>query len=245
MQKTTGKKTNARRFIEAYNQIDYALRVQHNFKRSMGYSDMIRKAVVVNYIVRKYEDDLIDFGRLRNAIIHRSNDEYVIAEPHDEVVEEMEKIAKLITTPPKVLDSLVDRDVLSVQYDVSIKEVVELISTSSFSNIPVYKDGTLIGVANGQKILNQIGQHLAKGEDATKYLTQNSIESIVVTPSPVKYYDVAPATITIEEALNMFYLNRKLLVVLITKTGSMQEPPLGIITTTDIMDMNNILDNYD
>ena len=84
------QKSNARRFIEAYNQIDYALRVQHNFKRSMGYSDMIRRAVAVNYIVRKYEDDLIDFGRLRNAIIHRSNDDYIIAEPHDDVVVQME-----------------------------------------------------------------------------------------------------------------------------------------------------------
>ena len=65
MPKTTTKKSNSRRFIEAYNQVDYALRVQHNFKRSMGYSDMIRKAVVVNYIVRKYEDDLIDFGSMR------------------------------------------------------------------------------------------------------------------------------------------------------------------------------------
>ena len=60
----------AQRFINSYNQIDYALRVQHNFKRSMGFSDMIRKSVPINNITRKYEDDLIDFGRLRNAIIH-------------------------------------------------------------------------------------------------------------------------------------------------------------------------------
>ena len=157
----------------------------------------------------------------------------------------MEKIAKLITTPPRVLDSVCDRDVLSVQFDVKVKEVVKLISTSSFSNIPVYKEGTLIGVANGQKILNAIGQSIAKGENVTNYLENTTIEDIVITPSPVKYYDVAPASTTIEEVLNRFYLNRKLLVILITKTGSMQEAPLGIITTSDILDMNNILDNFD
>ena len=56
--------SNSRRFINAYNAIDYAIRVQHNFKRSMSFSDVIRRAVPVNYLVRKYEDELIDYGRL-------------------------------------------------------------------------------------------------------------------------------------------------------------------------------------
>ena len=84
------KESNAKRFINAYNQIDYALRVQHNFKRSMGFSDMIRRAGAINHIVRKYEDDLITFGRLRNAIIHGSNDELLIAEPHEDIVLKIE-----------------------------------------------------------------------------------------------------------------------------------------------------------
>ena len=42
----------------------------------------------------------------------------------------------------------------------------------------------------------------------------------------------------------MFQNNRKLLVVIITKTGTLNEAPLGIITATDVMEMNNILDNY-
>ena len=88
--------SHARRFINAYNQIDYALRVQHNFKRSMGFSDMIRRAVSLNHIVRKYEDDLIDFGRLRNAIIHGSNDDILIAEPHEDVVFKIEHTTKSI-----------------------------------------------------------------------------------------------------------------------------------------------------
>ena len=64
------KKSNATRFIAAYNQIDYSLRAIYGFKRSMSFSDVIRRSVVLNSVVRKYEDDLIDFGRLRNAIIH-------------------------------------------------------------------------------------------------------------------------------------------------------------------------------
>lgn len=120
--------SNARRFINAYNQIDYSLRTQYNFKRSMSFSDLIRKAVLVNHVVRKYEDDLIDYGRLRNAIVHRSNDEFLIAEPHNEVVEAIEKICRLITTPPNALSSICHEDVLTVDADVNIKSVIKLMA---------------------------------------------------------------------------------------------------------------------
>ena len=237
--------SNSKRFIEAYNQIDYALRVQHNFKRSMGYSDMIRRAVAVNSIVRKYEDDLIDYGRLRNAIIHRSNDEYVIAEPHDDVVLALEKIAKLICTPPKVLESIELNNVLTVQYDVNIKTVIELISTSKFSNLPVYKEGTLIGIANGQKILNLLGQKIVEKLDISKYIETTTIEEAINEYSlDSKFYEIVSADVTVEKVLNLFNQNRKLLLVLLTKTGSLQEPPLGIVTSTNIIDLNSIIENY-
>ena len=81
--------SNALRFINAYNQIDQTLRAVYNFKRNITFSDMIRRAVSLNSIVRRYEDKLIDYARLRNAIIHNSNEERIIAEPHDDVVEEI------------------------------------------------------------------------------------------------------------------------------------------------------------
>lgn len=238
------KQNNAKLFIDAYNQIDYALRAQHNFKRSMSFSDMIRRAVGENQIVRKYEDILIDYGRLRNAIIHNGNDEYIIAEPHDDVVKNITKIAKLISTPPKALDTVCTKDVLSVNFDVSIKKVIELITDSRYSNLPVYKNGRLIGVANGQKILDALGNILLENKSVDEFIEKTSIESIMPEQANSMFYEIASATSTIEEILDMFQNNRKLLVVIITKTGTLNEAPLGIITATDVMEMNNILDNY-
>ena len=73
--------SNAQRFLQSYNNIDYTIRTRYNLNRSMGFSELIRRSVALNYIVRKYEDDLIDFGRLRNAIVH-GNEDYIMAEPH-------------------------------------------------------------------------------------------------------------------------------------------------------------------
>ena len=55
------KQSNAERFLTAYNNIDYGLRTIYGFKRSMSFSDVVRRSVVLNSVVRKYEDDLIDY----------------------------------------------------------------------------------------------------------------------------------------------------------------------------------------
>lgn len=236
--------TNAKRFISAYNSIDYAIRVQHNFKRSMSFSEVVRKAVPINFIVRKYEDDLVDYGRLRNAIIHNSNENFVIAEPHDDVVEKIEHIAELLTTPPKAIDAIMDRNVLCVQNDVSLRDVIKLIATSEYSNIPVYKSGGLIGVANGQRILDSLGRQIVKSENIDSYINRTTIEEVLLEPVPYKNYEVVSKDATIEQVLNLFNRNRKLLSVLITKSGTLNETPIGIITTSDVIFLNDILENY-
>ncbi|MBQ9786420.1 MAG: CBS domain-containing protein [Clostridia bacterium] len=236
--------SNARRFINAYNQIDYALRAQHNFKRSMGFSDMIRRAVSVNHIVRKYEDDLIDIGRLRNAIIHGSNDDVIIAEPHEDVVLKIEHLERLITTPPKALDVLEEKEDFTVNFDLSIKDVIKTISETKFSNLPVYKNGELIGVANGQKILNVLGEQLLHSPTLDEYITNHTIEEVVKVSQENNYYEIIKSDATIDQVMKMFLDNRKLLVVIITKTGTMHEPPLAIITSTDYMVLNKIMENY-
>lgn len=237
--------SNAKRFVNAYNQIDYGLRTQYNLKRSMSFSDLIRKAVLVNHIVRKYEDELIDFGRLRNAIIHGGNEDFIIAEPHYSVVEKIEKIARLVTTPPNALEAITTESVLTIEGDVSVDNVIKLMAEHSYSNLPVYKNGFLIGIANGQKILERLGKELSsKNIDITTFINKTKIQDILDENSPYKQYEVLPATATVEEVLDLYYKNRKLLAVLVTKDGSLSFPPLGIITTTDVMELNNILDNF-
>ncbi len=235
--------SNARRFINAYNQIDYALRAQYNLKRSMNFSELIRKTVTLNYIVRKYEDELIDYGRLRNAIIHRSNEEYIIADPHDEVVLAIEKIAKLISTPPNALNTICKDRVITALWDDSLKKIIKIMSENSFTNIPLYKNGKLMGVIHGQRILEEIGKIIIKNENINSYIENTKINEIINEDNYPRYF-VMPASSTIDDILELFFQNRKLLVVLITKNGSDDEMPLGIITTTELIEMNNILDNY-
>lgn len=236
--------SNAKRFLDAYNNIDYALKTRYNFNRSMGFSDLIRKSVVLNYVVRKYEEVLIDYGRLRNAIIHNNNEDYVIAEPHDAVVEDIEHIEKLLTTPPKALESVGRRDVVTTSADKSMREVIELMASSNFSNIPVYKNNQLIGVANGQKIINSMGQFLLTGGKCSTFLDNVQIEDMLSSLQDSNYYIVREADCTIEEALDEFNSNHKLLAILFTKHGQTNEMPLGIMTGANVVEAQKIIENY-
>ena len=239
------KQSNAKRFIKAYNKLDQSLRVQYNLKRGQTFSDVIRRSSSLNSIVRKFQDLLIDYGRLRNAIIHRNNDEYIIAEPHTKVVEQFEKICDLVCTPPLAINSVCRKVLLSVQSNVKLKQVIGLIASSGYSNLPIYKDHSLIGLANGQRLLDVIGDRINKDVDINEFLENTPIEDVIKVNIQDNYFAVVDISLTIEQALNMFYSNRKLLAILITKTGNFMETALGIITAGDIIDLNSVLDDFE
>ena len=210
----------------------------------MGFSEAVRKAVAFNFTIRKYEDDLISYGRLRNAIVH-DNGEYVIAEPHIEVVEKIEKIERLLTTPPKALEVVARRDVLSVHSSKSMREVITLIASSNYSNLPVFNDeNEIIGIANGQKMLDSFGKFLLSGGNETAFLDSVKIEDMLSKLENSNYYAFANKEVTVEQALALFHQNSKLLAVLVTENGGAKEKPLGIMTGSDVLKMNKILENY-
>lgn len=235
-------KSNAIRFINAYNRLDKCIRDIYNFKPALSYSDVIRKSASVNAIVKKYEDDLIDYGRLRNSIVHRSNDR-IIAEPHDDVVEQIESIVRKITTPPLAMNSVVNRSVFLAQGEVKLGDVVKELFKTGFSNVPIYLKGTLVGVLNRKMVIDAIGETLQNGESIDELMQKRIVDCVSVLDSS-NHYEVVSEKVTIDNVLYMFQQNRKLTTIIITPSGAYTELPVGIIVTADIIDMQTILDNY-
>ena len=238
------KVSNANRFISAYNSIDSSLRSIYGLKRSLNFSEVIRKTVLLNSVVRKYEDDLIDYGRLRNAIVHKGNSNFVIAEPHEDVVEKMEGIASLISTPPLAYDRISTHEVLCVNGEDKLAKAIKLMARSGYSNLPVYTENKLVGVLNGQRLMDIIGLHLLAGQNIQKFIDSVTVSDIIEELANEQYYCLADEKITIEQVMNLFETNNKLLIVLITKQGTQDYPPLGIITKDDVIKMQKVLDVY-
>lgn len=236
--------SNAVRFINSYNQIDQTLRAVYNFKRNMSFNDMIRRAVPLNSVVRRYEDKLIDYARLRNAIIHNSSDDRVIAEPHTEVVEQFERIAKLLSEPPTAIKEIANRNVLVLDSDVSVKEAMETIARSGYKCIPICKDETMAGVVTAYRLVDFLGAKASEGLDLNRVIAETPIGDIINENDAEVLFAVRPVDLTVEEALNLFEQKRKLQAILLTRSGSNLERPVGILTIANIIDLNKVVDDY-
>lgn len=236
------QKSNAERFIFAYNRLDKTIRDIYNFKPALTFSDVIRKSSEMNYLIKKYEDDLIDYGRLRNSIVHRSNDR-VIAEPHDDVVEQMEKIVRMVTTPPGVMQTIANRSVFIADGNVPANKVLIEMSKNGFSNVPIYLSGTLVGVLNRKMVVDAIGTAGLEQKDIDEFLKQPIVDCLPVLDVN-SHYEVMSSKVTIDNILYLFQQNRKLSTVIITPNGKYDEYPVGIIVTADLIDIQAILDNY-
>lgn len=236
--------TNSSRFIIAYNKIDSCLRNIYNYSSSISFSDLIKRCSVKNYIVRSNDTLLQDYARLRNAIVHKSTEEMIIAEPHDSVTANIEKLASLICTPPRALSIFKNRKVLTISSDARLKDAVKLMRESHFSNIPVYSNNVLKGILNNKIIVSKIGLQLERGASIDKYIDNTAVGDALDQTYFDTYYRLCSKKVTIDNLAEYFNQNRKLIAVLITENGVVTEKPICIITAYDLTEINNIIDNY-
>ena len=239
---TFSQNTLATRFVNAYNLLDHSLRTQYNFKTNISFSDLIRRTASLNQIIRHYEDDLIDFARLRNAIIHSQSEE-VIAEPHEEVVELLEKVARIISTPPLAIKSIKTVRIDTIPAESRLRDYVIMSSTVGHSNIPVYKRNMLIGVMQRHFLLEIIGRVMKEGRGVDQFLTETSIEEFMHTYPNNSHFTIVSGQVTIEEIIELFG-DRKLASIIITEDGTSGGKLMGIITTADIIELMQILEAY-
>ena len=209
----------------------------------MSFSDMIRQTATISPVIRKYKDDLLDYARLRNAIVHNNSNDEIIAEPNEDIVEKLESIARLITTPPRVLDSIAARSVFSVTVETKLSFVLSELYKSGYSVVPVYDKTTLVGVINRKMLLDAIGKCVLDGQDIDDFIN-GRVGDCVKVHDITSHYEVVPASITIDNMIYLFQQNRKLGVVVITKNGNYDEEALGVVVTSDTIEMQSILDKY-
>lgn len=236
--------SNATRFINAYNKIDVKIRALYNYKSAQSFSDCIRRSALVNSIIRKYEDELVDFARLRNAIVHKSYDEKIIAVPCDEAVALIEHVEKLLYAPPKIADYLTEKKIVSVDERLSIKQVIMMFEKTGHSSMPVYHDGVMIGIINSKRIVKEIGKIIVKGKNVSEFINGTAIGEILLDDDFNTYYKLLAKTDSLEEVLNAFEENKKLLAVVISEKGIKGERIVNFITAVDLAQINKILEEY-
>lgn len=226
---------NSERFIVAYNRIDKALLKMTNLASHMSFSRKIDKAKEMNALIRQYEDDLREFGSLRNVIIHnRTGHQYAIAEPHDEVVKLIEMIEDKLSHPLTV-NELFQRKVHTLQAQESLAKGLEVIKTNKFNQLPIYQKKRFIGLVTANGIMNWLADQQADCVSA-EYPT---LLDVYNHEKRKKTYRFVKSTMSVYEAEEFFKKSitsgRRLEAILITEQGGKDEKLLGIITPLDLL----------
>lgn len=206
--------SNALIFISAYNEIDTRMRALYRGKGTLGFSDLVRRLAPVQSAVGKYEDELLAFARLRNAIVHNTTGDKVIAEPTDEATALIVKIAKLLTAPPKLSELKKKAPVVGVESGESVAAAAKLIAKTGYSNLPVYRNGRFVGIVNNRSIVRFLGEALARGESADECLKREA--GTLIGEGDALYFKVLRESDSVEDAIDAFSENRRLAAVIVS-----------------------------
>lgn len=235
--------SNAKIFLESYNRIDAQLREMYGFKSSQSFTDVVRRSAEKNSVVRKYESELVDYARLRNAIVHQSTGE-VIAVPCDAAVDKLARIERLLCAPP-TLGSLPEKKIVSIDAQLSLRQAVLLVSRTGHSNLPVYGGKRMVGILNNRRIVRALGAALARGESADAFLSTTSVEEILEDKDLLVYYRCMGKGDSLLDVLSAFENNKKLIAVAVSEHGRPGERVVNLITEADLMRISRAVEDYE
>ncbi len=126
---------------------------------------------------------------------------------------------------------------MGIESHESVGNAAKLISKTGYSNLPVYKSGRFLGIVNNRSIVRALGEALTKGESADAFLRQKTEN--LLSESDALYYKVLRLNDTVEDALDAFSENRRLLAVIVTDAkGEIRK----ILTAMDIPRLISMLD---
>lgn len=228
--------TNAERFLAAFNRIERSLRELNEVTEHHSFTRLVDLAKRKNAVIRKHEFDLRSYAELRNAIVHNQiTPDFIIAEPHIETVEMIEKIDALLLHP-KMVGTLFKKDAITLQPQDSLLKVLEEVRHYKYTQYPVYDGNRFKGMVTMTGITYWFARAYKTGEMPKEIPT---VDDILQHEKNRTYYDFIRASRTIFEAEEMFKRaierGHHYQALLITENGQPHEPLIGIITPFDVM----------
>ena len=243
----TATKTSrlSERFEVAYNQIDDALKSMLKIY-NRGFSDRVRIGASRHKIIKEFQDELLQYARLRNAIVHEKTElGYYIAEPHENVVERIEKIARFLTEPDDCL-SIATKEVVFFYESDPLITVIRKMQGNHYSQFPVYDEHGCVGLLKCRTIVKFFANHLANGTPDTKLLREVTVGDIYGEDRhhPIVFVPKSYTIFEIEDVFEEFHKNKKdLEMAIVTENGRRTEKPLGVVTPWDLIEIDYTVDS--
>ncbi len=224
------------RYEVAFNQIHDALKKQVK-SRSDRFTSLVHSGRH-HKIISTYQDELFQYAKLRNALVHEKTElGYYIAEPHEEVVERIEKIARVLHSPNYAL-TIATKEVIFFHLEDRIEDVISAIKACNYSQYPVYEGNRCLGLLTAKSIVKWLAERMMGSiVDLSDVKIQDVFE---VEKRPPLTFQARTSTIFDVEECFEHYHQQKLDIeaVIITENGRDDETPLGIVTAWDLIEID-------
>lgn len=198
--------TNARRFLDAFADIEDAIKKRHDHTKDQS-SERPKFWALVDTsddeLIKKHKETLKRFGNLRNAISHSSylNDN-PIADPRIDTVEEIERLRELVIRPPRLRDALKDHGKPQVfSPDDGIKEFLRIVTELDFSQAPVAMGNGKYKLITTNAVARWFGHNPITHGGAVE---DTPIDEILKHSESGDRLEILPRDTTVAKAINIF-----------------------------------------
>lgn len=225
-------------FIESFNHIHKYLKKYTDSDDNVSFSDLLYKAKG-HPMIHLYLDDLHLFRKLRNIIVHQTDDfEQLIAYPSDEVVERIKFIEQQLVDPSTV--SVFKAEVVKFNATDSITDVLKLSGEKEILKLPIYENDKFVGLVTSRAIAKWLQKHI---ENNTIELS-GSVKNLLDCEKKSQYEFVSQS-MTVYDAWHLFQSSpKKLDALLLTESGRQEDQIEAVITYDDVLKYIYTHDQY-
>ncbi|MFD1020283.1 CBS domain-containing protein [Thalassobacillus hwangdonensis] len=233
------EKERAERFERIFNQIHQRLKQMNEFPSKDAFIHLLHTSRDRNSAVRFHFHKLKQYAKLRNALVHeRIKDDYYVAIPHQEVVEDLEHIHQTLVDPPQAM-ALATSPVIHFQPASPIRAVLKFFSEQKVSQFPVYRERNFVGLLTEGGIIKWMANNMQHDLVSLEAVTVED----VLKMEPAHNVEFLPITSTIFELEELFETfsdkNQKLEAVILTESGMRDQKPAGIVTSWDLIEIDH------
>ena len=234
MGKTKVELTLSERFETAFNRIHKILKETVKQADTDKFTELVYKGHN-HVLIRHYKDDLCQFAKLRNAIVHEKIDvDYYIAEPHLDVVEEIERIAAEFEEPRTGL-SISSKEVYYFYEDDRVKDVLSCMKKTGHTRFPIYtNEDKYSWLLTTREIISWLTNQF---DNPKIDLNQVRVKELYKKGEKHVVFVSQHATVFEIEDIYDDEKKDKIEAVVITATGKETEKPNGIITSRDLLEV--------